>query len=314
VNLYIFYIFLLIATVSCQSKRTDFIIKEEIWLESLSGGSGILKSGDRYFVVGDDMPDLFELGSSGHIIDQRLLLDIPTDSSGRIEKHLKPDFEAMAKIDEVSFIILGSGSKSPERDICIQIHMKDTLSVNTFDLGEFYRHLRSLDIMADRELNIEGAAIKNGHLYLFNRRPNIIFDVDWIELGDYLQGASALPVPEAKEFTLPDIRGIEAGFSGATILSSQKKLLFTASVENTENAYDDGAILGSFIGTLDVSSGYLPDTLSYVLIPSSKKALKVESVAVEKENGHHSADVIMVTDEDNGHSHMIKGTILFGHP
>lgn len=260
------------------------------------------------------MPYLFELGSSGQIIDQRLLLDIPTDSTGRIEKHRKPDFEAIAKVDQNSFIILGSGSKSPERDVCILVYLEDSLRIKSVDPGEFYHHLRSLDIMADRELNIEGAALKDGHLYLFNRKPNIIFDVDWKGFYAYLNGASWLPHLVAKEYTLPNIQGMEAGFSGAAVLSSDNKILFTASVENTDNAYDDGEILGSFIGMLDVTSGDLPDTFLYTLIPSSDKVLKVESVAIEKENGLHSADVILVTDEDNGHSHMIRGTYIFGRP
>ncbi|MBK8681072.1 MAG: hypothetical protein IPN31_04040 [Bacteroidetes bacterium] len=108
---------------------------------------------------------------------------------------------------------------------------------------------------------------------------------------------------------MPKINGIEAGFSGATALKGEPKIIFTASVENTNNAYDDGEILGSVIGVIDISNNTISDAIIYCQIPNTDINLKVESVTVEEEIAKGKIKVILITDDDQGNSTILKSIL-----
>lgn len=304
------YLFIFIL-FSCKSPNLRLSVTQTTLLHELSGGSGIIKFGDKYYAVGDDTPYLFELDTQWAISQKVKLLETPTDSNGRIEKSLKPDFEAMEQIDSSHFIVLGSGSKSPQRDIMFKISIADSLVIEPYNLTDFYDKIKSLGLFKEDELNIEAAVYSKGHFYLFNRKPNVIFDFQWSELMGYLNGLNDFPEPNVKIFKLPYIQGVEAGFSGATCLQSESKIIFTASVENTGNAYDDGEILGSFVGTIDIVQGVISDTYQHTIFPSLLGVFKVESVTIESESSLKGTEVIFITDEDNGQSHIIQGFLKF---
>lgn len=295
--------------ISCQNKHPELITDTIISLTGISGGSGIIEYGDRYLIVGDDSPYLFECDTNGVILQKVLLMDLSSDSTGRIEKALKPDFEAMEKVMNDTFIILGSGSRSPERDVFLFISLRDSFHIQAYDVKEFYDFLRSHELMNNEDLNIEAAAVVKGHLYIFNRKPNIIFELDWQNLHAYLQGLSGMPKISSGVYALPEIHGVEAGFSGATGGSLNSQLFITASVEKTPNAYDDGPILGSFVGSADVIPGQLPDSIHWHWIPFKNEKYKVESVVIKKHNEMYGSRFVFITDEDNGQSHMIKATL-----
>ena len=129
----------------------------------------------------------------------------------------------------------------------------------------------------------------------------------------YIKGEFIFPEPEIRQFLLPKINGIEAGFSGATALKDEAKIIFTASVENTDNAYDDGKILGSFIGIIDISNNTISETFDYCLIPNTDADLKVESVTIEEEISSKKTKVVLITDDDKGNSTIIKSLLLWEH-
>src|SRR5690606_20368636 len=133
------------------------------------------------------------------------------------------------------------------------ILLKDSITVEKYDISNFYNNLRKLPIFKDSELNIEATAFHNNQIFLFNRKKNLIIKFQYKALLSYIKGERDFPKPEIKQYSLPIINGIEAGFSGATALLGEPRIIFTASVENTDNAYDDGEILGSFIGMIDIS-------------------------------------------------------------
>lgn len=113
-----------------------------------------------------------------------------------------------------------------------------------------------------------------------------------------------------KEYALPKINGVEAGFSGATILKNEPKIIFTASVEDTPNAYDDGAILGSFIGMFDISNNCLSENIDYCPVLNVDDNLKIESVTIIEEKSGE-AEIIMIADDDQGGSMLINGLIYW---
>src|SRR5690606_31605005 len=105
-----------------------------------------------------------------------------------------------------------------------------------------------------------------------------------------------------------EINGMEAGFSGATIL--QNKLIFTASVEDTPNAIDDGEILGSYVGIIDLQ--HLTDQMQPPCVRVSDDSrplhIKVEAVAVTASTDTR-AELLLFTDPDGGHSELLKATL-----
>lgn len=279
-------------------------------IEEIPSGSGIAKSGDFYYVIGDDSPFLYKLNEAFNIVSQIRLIDSDYLTNNRIIKSEKPDFESLEMIGDNELVILGSGSKSPQRDIFIRIILEEPMIIEKYNISDLYNHLRNLPIFIDSELNIEATAFSDNQLFLFNRNKNLIILFRYTDLLSFIKGEIAFPKPEIKEFRLPEINGIEAGFSGATTLKSEPKIIFTASVEDTDNAYDDGEILGSYIGIIDISNNYELNIINYCQIPNTDDNLKVESVTVEEEITSGNTKVILITDDDMGNSILIESVLL----
>ena len=294
---------------ACNHHTMKITILDEIKIEKIPSGSGIIKSGDIYYVIGDDSPFLFSLNSDFKTISKTPLLEAGNFSDKRIIKAEKPDFEAIELIEKNEIVVFGSGSKSPQRDVFMRILLKDSLIVERYDIADFYSKLRNLPIFKDSELNIEATAYRNNQLFLFNRKKNLIIRFDYKDLLAYIKGERVFPKPEIRQFFLPEINGIEAGFSGATALIDEPKIIFTASVENTDNAYDDGEILGSLIGVIDISNNTIAKSFDYCKISNAGAHLKVESVTVEKEISPRKTEVVLISDDDKGNSVIVTGIL-----
>lgn len=288
----------------------NITIVDEMQLEKIPSGSGIIKSGNIYYVVGDDSPFLYSLNREFKTISKTPLLE-PVDFSERILKSEKPDFEAMELIDKNEIVVFGSGSKSPQRNIFLRIFLEDSFKIEKYDISDFYSQLIQLPLFKDSELNIEATAFRDDQLYLFNRKPNLIIRFEYRDFIAYLRDGINFPKPEIRQFSLPKINGIEAGFSGATALIDEPKIIFTASVEDINNAYDDGEILGSLIGIIDISNNTISESFEYCHIPNAEANLKVESVAVEKEISSGKTKVVLITDDDKGNSRLLTGLLLW---
>lgn len=296
-------------TSACVCETMKITISEKINLTNVPSGSGIIKVNDSYYAIGDDTPFLFRMNNSFGVEERIPLQNIDNFTGERIIKSEKADFEALEMISEKEFVIFGSGSKSPQRDVFIQVLMQDPIKIETYASTGFYNSLKSLKIFSDSELNIEAVAFRNGHIFLFNRKKNIVLNFAYEELLSYLKGTASFPQPEITQYNLPKINGIEAGFSGATTLKNQAKIIFTASVENTDNAYDDGEILGSFIGTIDLADNNVSPEIQYCQIPETKAHLKVESVTIDKEISLSKTKVVLITDNDKGNSVILKAVL-----
>jgi hypothetical protein len=124
-------------------------------------------------------------------------------------------------------------------------------------------------------MNIEGAevVIRAGRqiLLLFQRGNSIesrnsCAAYDLAELLASLRGepGSGVVAPTISSFELPSLGGWRSGFSAASHASlpawlwgegssgTRDVVVFSASVEATASAYEDGAVLGSYVGVLEV--------------------------------------------------------------
>lgn len=280
-------------------------------LDNIPSGSGIAKTDHGYYIIGDDSPYLYFLNENFEVISKTLISDDQNFNGHRIIKAEKADFETLELIDDNELAIFGSGGKSPQRDVFVQVFLNQGMKVEKYDLTNFYNHLRNLPVLKDSELNIEASAFHEGHLYLFNRRKNIIFKLEYHDFLIFIKENGPLPVIEIQDYNLPTINGIEAGFSGATILKNQPKIIFTASVEDTDNSYDDGEILGSFIGVIDISNTSVSENFEFCQVSNSKAHYKVESVTIEEEISDGETKIVLITDDDQGNSTVLESVLFW---
>lgn len=277
---------------------------------SVPSASGITKYKDAIYAIGDDSPYLFRMDTDGNVLERILLLDeyVDADDDIIIEKSLKPDFESIELVNKEMLYILGSGSKSPLRDLLIIYDFKNAEIITRVSLSNFYQNIKDCSFMNGFELNIEGTAVVGDNFYFFNRSNNCFFDFPIADFDAICKGEIPFYEPRVQYLKLPKLKGIQAGVSGATGGLKMDKLVFTASVENTGNAYDDGEILGSFVGllTLDKSGKLVDMQISTIENLVTKKKVKVESVCVNKKIDDSNLEVILVTDNDGKASTFFK--------
>lgn len=281
-------------------------------LDSVPSASGIVKLKENFYVIGDDSPYLFHINKNFDLLSKSLIYSSEKLKGVIIPKIDKPDFEAMEMVSETKALIFGSGSKSPERDVCVLLEIGKKIIYKQYDISLFYDYLRNMELMKDYELNIEGLAFKGGLLYLFNRGRNIIFSFSYTEFIAYCKTGVSFPIPKTSLFSLPEINGLQAGFSGATACKEKPYLIFTAAVEDTPNAYDDGDILGSFIGVLEIKDGEITDDYITEQIPNPGFPLKVEAVIIDKVISETQTDLVVVTDNDGAPSEIIRIRMTMG--
>jgi hypothetical protein len=270
--------------------------------------SGVVSHKGFYYAIGDDSPYLYKLNHDYVVLEKHQIhfeLD-SVDIDNRLPKKTKPDFEAIEFVGENELLIFGSGSKSPYRNLMIRMDIEDPTITESFRLDRFYKELRELPIMKGHELNIEGAAYSDGRLFLFNRGKNILISLNYLQFLSYLAQDIELPELHIKEFQLPEINGLEAGFSGSTIHQGSGMLIVTASVEQTDNAYDDGGILGSFLGVASLNTNGLYDTIKWYAIQNTSEPLKIESVTLDTKEFNQESTLTLVTDSDGGPSLFLR--------
>jgi len=293
----------------------DIRIAGPVVKKGLPSGSGMTWHAGRYFVVGDDSPYLFTLNRKFAITDRSMLQDFPVQKNGRIAKDIKPDYEAMATVvwnGAVWNLILGSGGKRGTREGGLLVPTDGKSPSHRRDMAVLYRDFAALaGFKAGQAVNIEALALTHDDAYFFNRGNadrNILFKVALGDLMAYMTGkADKIADIRLHEARLPQLMGFEAGFSGADYWPEMESLVYTASVEGSGNAYDDGAVLGSYLGLIPLS--ILKDGASLDLSRSAQRVskagtplkTKVESIALTH-TGRRRATGAMVSDNDDGSS------------
>jgi hypothetical protein len=299
-------------------------ILNKILFADIPSASGLEIIEDKIYVVGDDSPYLYVLDlKTLKLTDTIPLFDSKDFGSGRIPKALKPDLECLTTIElagEKYLLALGSGS-APTRDkaytLKVPVNPGAAAEVREYSLEPLYRILRQNKEMLNGDLlNLEAAAATaQGDLFLWQRAAatgaNVVLQFKTAEFMQSLSGTDTqLPTFVATPFNLPDIAGLSARFSGA--YAYQNLLFFTASVENTNDAIQDGEVLGSFVGYMPVparesSNTNLPifTTLIRETDGSTYKG-KVESIAIVSSEGQGTYRGLAFTDNDDGASELLE--------
>ncbi|MGC4039691.1 MAG: hypothetical protein QM710_02545 [Flavobacterium sp.] len=214
----------------------------------IGSASGLVYQNDLLYVISDNSTYLYEYNIPAENLNRINLVD---NAQENIAKNDKPDFEAITYKGK-DIVVLGSGS-TQNRNQAI-LYNTSSKKVKQKNFGGIYQQMKTQLSITDSELNIEGLAITADTIYFFNRgngansKNGIIYGAD-----------SENPDFRFVPFDLPKINNIPTTFTDALLVDG--KIYFLASAENTASTYDDGEILGSIIGKIDLKTMKLEKTL-----------------------------------------------------
>ena len=262
----------------------------------IGSASGLLYKDHSVFVVSDNGGYLYH-----YLIGTENLSKTPLFESNVMENIPKPekqDFESLTEYGDTLYVF-GSGSTANRNKlICIDRHSKEVTA--TVDLTDLYAVLQSFGNIAATDFNIEGVVRRGDTWYFFQRGnngtgKNAVFTVK----GDIVKHDFAVIY---NPFKLPKIKGIEACFTDAVLVGDQ--IYFLATAENTSNSYDDGDVLGSIIGQIDI------DKMKIGKTKKISDSHKFEGLALYADNAR-SISFLLCEDNDSAllESNIYKLTI-----
>ncbi len=284
-------------------------ILSENQIPGLPSASGVEIIGPVAYVIGDDSPVLYQLDAATLAPTGRIPLFEAgaAFATGRLPKPDKPDLECMAALSwpdgRAGLLLLGSGSR-PNRARGWFVPIENPVP-EAVDFTALYARLAAR-LPVGVALNLEAAATTATELLLFQRTVGradaaLLFVLPLAETLVFLLNPTGVNPPAVHQlvFALPLIAGCPAGFSGATFVDGQ--LLVSASVEDTADAVLDGAVLGSFVGRVDVAAGTA--TFARLAWADGRPYCgKVEGLAVRRQVAPGQFELLLVTDDDAGGS------------
>lgn len=250
----------------------------------VSAASGLVQRDGGFYIVADDENTLYVFDAD-RAARQIVLLpgELPEKKSTR--KKQKADFEILVDLHQHGLLAMGSGSRAT-RERAVWIDSRERVTV--IDTSALCACLRE----TFPELNLEGGVLVGDEFVLMQRgnrhdpRNALIFIAN-----DDLQRALAtqrFEITRAQRIIGLDLGqhdGIPWTCTDLAVLADGD-LLASAVLENTSNAYEDGAILGSALVRL------APDgTLRWQRVLDTPA--KIEGVAVDGDT------VWLVSDADD---------------
>ena len=302
--------FILILIMACENKHEQFSIRiAEVYLTNdVSSGSGIAVQKDSVIIVGDDVNYLTAISIKNR--EARNILFDTNATYERIPKSIKHDLESctLAEMNNQTYLLaFGSGGLSPQRDSLFGFNRTNEGQHFKISLIRLYDSISHQAGLKKAELNIEGAAIAGKNLLLFNRGKNFIAVIPWHEMEDYISRPESAAIPSCKilPVQLPVINNFPVGFSGACTIDDNY-ILFTASLEETTDYIQDGAVKGSYIGTIELNDHAVIKNLVQLRDDKGNIVLdKLESIDVYEKSAS-MLKAIAVADNDDGSSKIFK--------
>lgn len=218
----------------------------------IGSASGLIYKGDSVFVISDSSNALFEYNIKTQSLQTTSLDGNPVTNN--IPKKEKADYEAITSYGD-DFYIFGSGS-TPNRNKMVQVDTQ-TQTTKTVDLSYLYSLMQSFGNIQPEDFNIEGVAFTGEQWYFLQRgngksAQNGIFTVN----GKNLEGDFTILY---NSYKLPKIKGVRSSFTDAVLVEGQ--LYFLACAEDSASTYNDGEVLGSIIGSVNLETMKIQKTL-----------------------------------------------------
>jgi hypothetical protein len=211
----------------------------------IGSASGLIYKNNSLLIIGDNSGFLYEYQLDSKDLKRHPLLENPIENTPKKDK---ADFEAIAYFGD-SLYVFGSGSTA-NRNKMIQLIDADKKIIATHDLTDLYAVMQNFGEINPEDFNIEGATYNGQNWYLLNRgngisNKNVLFTIAGKNLTNDFQILS-------NAYKLPKIKGVRSSFTDAILVDDT--LYFLASAEDTKSTYDDGEVLGSLIGSIDLKT------------------------------------------------------------
>lgn len=268
----------------------------------IAAASGLVRHADHCFVIGDDELHLGIFCARDLAPLQPVRLregNLPNDPEKR--KKAKPDFEGLAllpagdKTPHGALLALGSGSRATRNHGVLMAVSENGLPDSRRSLAVDFSALYSELQRQFGTVNIEGAVLQGDDFLLLQRgnKGQLTNAIVHLQREDFLRElalgeVSAGALRNITTYSLGEMRGVPLGFSDATCLPDGR-LLALAVAEDTDDAYADGATMGSSLCVFDRHN-------ALTAIEPLDVAQKVEGITVWSERDKTLA---FVTDADD---------------
>ena len=209
----------------------------------IGSASGLLLKNDQLNVISDNGTYLYSYELKSAHLTRHPLSTAPSEN---IAKKTKPDFEAITSYGDRLYIF-GSGS-TENRNQMLSLNAKNKQVIATTDVADVYQEMRRVSGLNAENFNIEGVVFTGKDWYFLNRGNggagrNGVFVVS----GEKPTAASRISF---KEILLPGIKGVPTGFTDAILVDHH--IYFLAAAEDSRSTYQDGAVLGTLIGSINI--------------------------------------------------------------
>ena len=255
----------------------------------IGSASGLVYQENKLYIISDSSTFLYEYSMSEEKLNKIALVE---NAQENIPKKQKPDFEALSQKGD-DLIILGSGStKNRNQIFTYDIHSK---KVKEKSFTTLYKNLKSELGINDEELNIEGLIVTDKTIYFLQRGNGANSKNGIIYADDEPENPKFKFIP----FDLPKIKNVEATFTDGILVDN--KIYFLATAEATLSTYDDGEILGSIIGSIDI------ETMTVDFFEKITDTQKLEGITLYKKT-NDTIEFLLCEDNDTAilESHIYK--------
>ena len=211
----------------------------------IGSASGLICKDNSLLIIGDNSGFLYEYQMDSKNLKRHPLLENPIENTLKKDK---ADFEAITQFGD-SIYIFGSCSIE-KRNKMIQVNATDKKIIATNDLSDLYAVMQNFGDIKPEDFNLEGAIYNGESWFLLNRgngssHKNVIFTIEGKNLTNDFTILS-------NDYKLPKIKGVRSSFTDGIIVGDS--IYFLATAEDTESTYDDGEVLGSFIGSINLKT------------------------------------------------------------
>ncbi|WP_336012635.1 DUF6929 family protein [Acinetobacter calcoaceticus] len=289
----------------------QFVFAQDSVISALSGVACV---GDDVYFVGDNLPYLLRINRAQNMADATVFEKIPLFEPSEqiplsaLSKEQKPDFEALTSISwngQSQLLVMGSGSTENRKRALLYNPSND--QVRTFLDAVDYDFLQhQVELTGGADLNIEAVCSDHRYLYIFQRgninlyHGVLVFDLNKIQAGKSLANAFI----HSLKLSLAELDGSASGISDACFLVDKNLIVATATVEQTLNTYDDGAVLGSFILVFSPEGKALA---AHLIQDTNGQTLPIKVEGITWFESRSDGEVfLLVTDSDGGDSEILK--------
>jgi hypothetical protein len=308
------------------------ILKRAV-LEEVPSASALEVLNGLLYIAADDASGISVLKDNLRKIKYWPLPGLEAYAEGvRIPKPLKPDLEAGLSFNINGYphlVFLGSGSVKTYRDKAYLIKLPTPYNRNPIvwekNLEPLYNLIRQDETAMGLkgELNIEAGTLAGDKVIIVNRSSNAALIFDEKEFAEFIQGhTEGFPFPSTEIIEVKETLGLDLHISG--LCTWRDKLIFTLSAEDTPNAYDDGAIMGSALAwaSLNEDSSFSRGMRNAVIgalqglsIIEDEKGeplkTKLESISVYEEGEDGTLYALAIADNDDQAAELFQLELRF---